>query len=59
MRFAFENPGKAQQAFEVGALGVDSDKDGNSFVLDVVMTGNSKAALDHADAAYAAFLKAH
>ena len=59
LRFAFENPSKAQQAFEVGALGVDSDKDGNSFVLDVVMTGNSKAALDHADAAYAAFLKAH
>ena len=59
LRFAFENPGKAQQAFEVGALGVDSDKDGNDFVLDVVMTGNSKAALDRADAAYTAFLKAH
>ena len=59
LRFAFENPGKAQQAFEVGALGVDSDKDGNDFVLDVVMTGNSKAALDRADAAYIAFLKAH
>jgi hypothetical protein len=59
LHFAFENPGKAQQAFEVGALGVDSDKDGNDFVLDVVMTGNSKAALDRADAAYIAFLKAH
>jgi hypothetical protein len=47
-----------QQAFEVGALGVDSDKDGNDFVLDVVMSGNSKAALDRADAAYTAFLKA-
>ena len=58
LRFAFENPGKAQ-AFEVGALGVDSDKDGNAFVLDVVMSGNSKAALDRADAAYTAFLKAH
>jgi hypothetical protein len=58
-RFAFENPGKAQQAFEVGALGGDSDKDGNDFVLDVVMTGNTKAALDRADAAYTAFLKAH
>lgn len=59
LRFAFENPGKAQQAFEVGALGVDSDKDGNDFVLDVVMSGNSKAPLERADAAYAAFLKAH
>jgi hypothetical protein len=59
LRFAFENPGKAQQAYEVGALGVDSDKDGNDFVLDVVMTGNSKTVLQRADAAYTAFLKAH
>jgi hypothetical protein len=59
LRFAFENTGKAQQAYEVGALGVDSDKDGNDFVLDVVMSGSSKAALDRADAAYTAFLKAH
>jgi hypothetical protein len=59
LRFAFENPRKAQQASEIGALGVDSDKDGNDFVLDVVMSGNSKAALDRADAAYTAFLKAH
>jgi hypothetical protein len=59
LRFIFENPGKAQQAYEVGALGADSDKDGNDFVLDVVMTGNSKAALDRADAAYTAFLRAH
>jgi hypothetical protein len=59
LRFAFENPRKAQQAYEVGALGMDSDKDGNDFVLEVVMTGNSKAALDRADPAYTAFLKAH
>ena len=59
LRFVFENPRKAQQAYEVGALGVDSDKDGNDFVLDVVMSGNSNAALDRADAAYTAFLKAH
>ena len=59
LRLAFENIGKAQQAYEVGALGVDSDKDGNDFVLDVVMSGSSKTALDRADAAYTAFLKAH
>jgi hypothetical protein len=59
LRFAFDNPGKAQQAYEVGALGTDSDKDGNSSVLNVVMSGNGKAALDRADAAYTAFLKAH
>jgi hypothetical protein len=59
LRFAFENAGKAQQAYEVGALGVDSDRDGNDFVLDPVMSGSSKGALDRADAAYTAFLKAH
>jgi hypothetical protein len=59
LRFASENPDKPQQAFEIGALGVDSDKDGNEFVLDVVMSGASKAALDRANAAYTTFLKAH
>jgi len=59
LRFAFENPGKAQQAYELGAFGIDNDKDGNEFVLDVVMTGTDKAALDRAEQDYVAFLKAH
>jgi hypothetical protein len=59
LRFSFENPGKAEQAFEVGAFGIDNDKDGNEFVLDVVMSGSSKEALDQAEAAYLSFLKAH
>jgi hypothetical protein len=59
LRFAMENPGRVQQAYEIGALGPDTDKDGNDFVLDVVMSGSSKAALDRADATYVAFLKAN
>ena len=59
LRFAFENQGRAQQAYELGAFGIDNDADGNEFVLDVVMSGASKAALDRANAAYTAFLKAH
>ena len=59
IRFVFENPDKAQQAYEIGAFGIDSDKDGNEFVLDVVVSGSSKQALDRADAAYVTFLKAH
>jgi hypothetical protein len=59
LRFAMENPGKMQQAYEIGALGPDSDKDGNEFVLDIVMSGSSKQALDRADATYLAFLKAN
>lgn len=58
LRFAYENPGKTQQAYEMGAFGIDGDKDGNEFVVDVVMTGNSKTALDRADKDYVGFLKA-
>jgi len=59
VRFAFENPSKRKQPYEQGAFGVDSDKDGNTFVLDVVLTGLDKAALDRAEKDYIAFLKAH
>lgn len=59
LRFAFENPSKSQQAYEVGAFGIDSDTDGNEFVLDVVMTGLDKAAVDRAEKDYVALLKAH
>lgn len=59
LRFAYENPGKPQQAYEMGAFGIDGDKDGNEFVLDVVMTGNSKKALERAEKDYVAFLKAN
>ncbi len=59
LRFGFENPSKKQQAYEMGAFGTDSDKDGNEFVLDVVMTGLNKAALESAEKDYIAFLKAH
>ena len=58
LRFAFQNPSRKQQAYELGAFGVDNDKDGNEFVLDVVMTGASKTSLDRAEKDYVAFLKA-
>jgi hypothetical protein len=59
LRFAFENPKKPQQAYEVGAFGIDSDNDGNEFVLDVVMSGSSKQALSRGEQTYVAFLKAN
>jgi hypothetical protein len=59
LRFSYENPNKTQQAYEMGAFGIDTDKDGNEFVLDVVMTGNSRKALDRAEKDYVALLKAH
>ncbi len=59
LRFAFENPSNAQQAYEVGSFSTDADADGNEFVLDVVLTGGAKQALDRADKDYVAFLKAN
>jgi hypothetical protein len=59
LRFAFENPKTPQQAYEVGAFGVDSDNDGNEFMLDVVMSASSKQALDRTEKTYIAFLKAN
>ena len=59
LRFAFENPKNPQQAYEVGAFGVDSDNDGNEFMLDVVMSASSKQALDRTEKTYVAFLKAN
>jgi hypothetical protein len=59
LRFAFENPRQAQQAYEMGAFGIDTDKDGNEYILDVVMTGAEKSALDRAENDYVAFLKAN
>ena len=57
LRFAFENPSKAQQAYELGAFGIDSDKDGNQFVLDVVISGRSKDVVARAERDYLALLK--
>jgi hypothetical protein len=59
LRFSFENPKTPQQAYEVGAFGIDDDKDGNQFVLNVVMSGDSKKALDRAEKDYLGFLKAY
>jgi hypothetical protein len=57
LRFAFDNPKDAQQAYEIGSFGVVSDKDGNEFVLDVVITGRSKDVVDRAEKDYLALLK--
>lgn len=59
LRFAFENPQRPQQAHEFGAFGLDYDKEGNEFVLDIVMTGANMAALDDAAADYLGLLRAN
>jgi hypothetical protein len=57
--YHFENPSRAQQAYEMMAYGDDKDKDGNSFFLMIALTAASQKALDGADADYRAGLRAH
>jgi len=45
--------------YQIALTPPDSDIDGNEFVLDLVMTGATKAALEAAEKDYIAFLKAH
>ena len=55
----YENPSKPQQAYEIVSFAMDSDTDGNTFSLMVVMTGRSKKALDQAQRPYQALLRTH
>jgi hypothetical protein len=59
VRFAYENPSRPEQAYEMDAFGYDSDKEGHEFVLQVVMSGRAKKQLELAEKDYIAFLKAH
>lgn len=54
--FAYDNPDEPAQGHELGAFAPDSDTDGNAFMLDVVVTGES-AAVKLAKGAYVAWLK--
>jgi hypothetical protein len=57
--YYYENPSQKQQAHEFAAFGVDSDNEGNDFVLQVVMTGRSKKEIDKADGSYRTLLRSH
>jgi hypothetical protein len=57
--FHYENPSRPQQAFEIVAFGTDSDKDGNDFIIMVVMSGRDQKALDEAQDIYEEFLRRH
>jgi hypothetical protein len=57
--YHFVNPSHPQQAYEMMAYGEDKDNDGNTFFLMIGLTGASQQALDAAEAAYRAGLRAH
>lgn len=57
--FRYENPSRPQQPFELVAFGTDTDKDGNDFVLTVVVSGKDQKAIEQAQASYLELLRRH
>lgn len=57
--YRYENPSHPQQAFELTGFGIDTDRDGNEFVVQVVMTARAKKALDAAERSFQTFLRRH
>jgi hypothetical protein len=53
------NPSHPQQAYEMLAYGVDKDKDGNDYFVMISITAMTQKAIDEAEAAYRAGLRAH
>jgi hypothetical protein len=56
VRRAFEGPSLSEQGYELQAVTVDGDKDGNQFIVTITLSANSKAALEAAEPAYLAIL---
>jgi hypothetical protein len=56
-RHQFEAPSLQEQGFELQAVTTDTDKDGNHFIVTIVLSANSAAALKVAEPAYLAILR--
>jgi hypothetical protein len=57
--YRLHNPSLPQQAHEMLAYGVDKDKDGNDYFVMISITAMTQKAIDEAEAAYRAGLRAH
>jgi hypothetical protein len=55
----FVSPSLATQPYERVATGIDGDAEGNSFVVRLVLTAKSEAALKEAEAVFVALLKSY
>jgi hypothetical protein len=55
--FRYHNPSRAQQAAEMVAFGEDTDKEGNLYGVQIVVTAADDAALAHNQAAFFEVLK--
>jgi hypothetical protein len=58
-RHQFEAPELDEQGYEMTALAADTDKDGNAFVVELVLSANTREAFKASVAAYLSILKAY
>jgi hypothetical protein len=59
VRHQFEAPKLKEQGFETTSLALDTDKDGNTYVVVVCLSSNTREAFKSAEAAYLSILKAY
>jgi hypothetical protein len=59
LHYQFETPSRKQQPFERVATTSDADKDGNAFLVGIVLTATSMKALKAAEPAYLTILKGY
>jgi len=56
-RLQFEAPSLKEQGYELQAVTSDDDKDGNQFIVSIMLSADSRAALKAAEPAYLAILE--
>jgi hypothetical protein len=56
LRHTFEARSLKEQGYELQAVTMDGDKDGNQFVVTITLSANSQSALKAAEPAYLAIL---
>jgi hypothetical protein len=56
IRYSFEAPSLKEQGYETQAVTNDGDKDGNDFIVTIVLTANSRNAFKAAEPAYLSIL---
>ncbi len=59
IRHQFEAPKLKEQGFETTSLALDTDKDGNTYVVVVCLSSDTREAYKSAEAAYLSILKAY
>jgi hypothetical protein len=57
VRLSFDSAKLKEQGHELLGMTIDTDKDGNEFVVRIMLSANSRGALKSAEAAYMSILE--